>query len=100
MFLHICENKGAVTADQRLCFHYIQSTIHLVFSYEIQRLQPSPVLELVRNHEDRFSYDAALTGLSKILGPTSTKFCVVKLLSLSCRKSGLNHSKSEWYNPK
>ena len=45
----ICENKiadqlyGYPTADQRLCFHYIDSTIPLLPKSEISSLQPSSV---------------------------------------------------------
>ena len=45
----ICENKdanqlhGNPEADQRLCFHYTDSTIHLFPKYEISSLQPSSV---------------------------------------------------------
>ena len=42
----ICKNKdadqlrGDREADQRLCFHYIGSTIHLLSKSEISSLQP------------------------------------------------------------
>ena len=45
----ISENKdadqlrGKRKADQRLCFRYIDSTIHLLSKYEISSLQPSSV---------------------------------------------------------
>ena len=45
----ICENKDtdqlhcSREAEQRLCFHYIDSTIPLVPKYEISSLQPSSV---------------------------------------------------------
>ena len=45
----ICENKDAYQlrgnheADQRLCFRYIGSTIHLLSNSEISSLQPSSV---------------------------------------------------------
>ena len=46
----ICENKdadqlcdGNREADQRLCFRYTDSTIHLLSKYEISSLQPSSV---------------------------------------------------------
>ena len=65
-----CENKDAdqlssnCAADQRLCFHYIDSTIPLLPKFEISCLQPSSVVvqpgsvsDLVRNPEDRFSRD-------------------------------------------
>ena len=43
----ICENKdadqlhGNREADQRLCFHYIDSTIPLLPTYEISSLKPT-----------------------------------------------------------
>ena len=43
----ICENKdadqlrGNREADQRICFRYTDSTIHLLSKYEISSLQPS-----------------------------------------------------------
>ena len=46
----ICENKdadqlrGDRKADQRLCFHYMDSTIPLLPKYEISSLQPSSVV--------------------------------------------------------
>ena len=46
----ICENKdadqlrGYREADQRFCFRYIDSTIPLLPTYEISRLQPSCVV--------------------------------------------------------
>ena len=45
----ICENKdadqlrGNHEADQRLCFHYIDSTIPLLPKYEISSIKPSSV---------------------------------------------------------
>ena len=45
----ICENKdadqirGNREADQRLCFRYIDNTIHLLSKYEISGLKPSSV---------------------------------------------------------
>ena len=45
----ICENKdadqlrGNREADQRLCFHYTDSTIPLLSKYEISSLWPSSV---------------------------------------------------------
>ena len=45
----ICENKdadqlrGNRKADQRLCFRYTDSTIHLLSKYKISSLQPSSV---------------------------------------------------------
>ena len=72
----ICKNKGADqlhghrAADQRLCFCYINSTIHMLSKLEISSLQPSSevvqprlsnfVSDLVGNPEDRFSYVTAL----------------------------------------
>ena len=47
----ICENKGADQlrgnreADQRLCFRYTDSTIHLLPKSEISSLQPSSSLK-------------------------------------------------------
>ena len=61
----ICENKdadqlrGSREADQRLCFRYTGSTISLLRKYEISSLQPSSVLDLVGNPEDRFSQNEA-----------------------------------------
>ena len=46
----ICENKaadqlcGKCTADQRLCFRYLDSTIPLLSKYEISSLYPSCVV--------------------------------------------------------
>ena len=46
----ICENKdtdqlrGDGTADQRLCFHFIGSTIPLLSKSEISSLRPSSVV--------------------------------------------------------
>ena len=46
----ICENKdadqlrGNREADQRLCFHYTDSTIPVLPKYEISSLQPSCVV--------------------------------------------------------
>ena len=46
----ICENKGAdqlrsnCEADQRLCFHYTDSTIPLLAKYKISSLWSSSVL--------------------------------------------------------
>ena len=46
----LCENKdadhlrGNRDADQRLCFHYIDSTIPLLPQYEISSLYPSSVV--------------------------------------------------------
>ena len=48
-FFCICENKAADqlcgnrTADQRLCFRYIDSTIPLLSKSEISSIYPSPV---------------------------------------------------------
>ena len=45
----ICENKdadqlrGKQAADQRLCFHYIDSLINLLHKYKISSLYPSSV---------------------------------------------------------
>ena len=45
----ICENKGGdqlhsyCSADQRLCFSFIDSTFHLLHKSEISRLSPSSV---------------------------------------------------------
>ena len=69
----ICENKdadqlrGNREADQRLCFHYIDSTIPLLRSY-IRNFKPLAILcgctawfvsDLVENPEDRFSHNEA-----------------------------------------
>ena len=45
----ICENKDAdqlrsdCAADQRLCFHYMDSTVPLLSKFEISSLNPSSV---------------------------------------------------------
>ena len=45
----ICENKGADQlcgrheADQRICFRFTDSTIHLLSKFEISSLSPSSV---------------------------------------------------------
>ena len=70
---HICQNIGAdqlrsdCTADQCLCFHYIDRTIPLLPKSEISSLYPFSVAvqpgwsDLVRNTVDRFScYTARL----------------------------------------
>ena len=47
--LYLCENKGAdqlrsnCEADQRLCFHYTDSTIPLLPKPEISSLYPSSI---------------------------------------------------------
>ena len=71
----ICEYKGAdqlhdnCAADQRLCFHYIESTIPLIPQSEISSLKAIVcgctvrfVSDLVGNRADRFSPDMAHTG--------------------------------------
>ena len=68
----ICENKdadqlrGNREADQRLCFHYTDSTITLLSNSEISSLKASSVVvqpdlcwTLVGNPEDRFSHNEA-----------------------------------------
>ena len=58
------ENKGAYqlcscTADKRLCFRYMNSTIPLLPKSEISSFVPFSVVvesDLVRNPDDRFSY--------------------------------------------
>ena len=59
------ENKGAdqlcsnCTADKRLCFHYMNSTIPLLPKSKISNFVPFSVAvesDLVRNPDDRFSY--------------------------------------------
>ena len=61
----ICENKdadqlrGNREADQRLYFHYTDSTIPLLPKSEISSLWPSSVSDLVGNPEDRFSHNEA-----------------------------------------
>ena len=68
----MCEIKatdrlcGDHTADQRLCFHYIDSAIFLLPYYKISSLlvliygcTAQFVLNLVRNPEDRFSCNEA-----------------------------------------
>ena len=70
----ICENKdvdqlrGNREADQRLCFHYMDSTICFLSKAEISRLTLAIfcgytawfVWDLVGNPEDRFSHNEAL----------------------------------------
>ena len=68
-FFFACENKGEnqlrsnCSADQRLCFHYIDSTTPLLSKSEISSLFSSCtaqfVSHLVVNSEDRFSRDGA-----------------------------------------
>ena len=70
-FFCTCENKdadqlcGYREADQRLCFHYRDSTIPLLPKCKISSLYPSPVTtarfvsDLVGNPEDRFSHNEA-----------------------------------------
>ena len=62
----ICENKGTDqlcgnrTADLRLCFCYINSTIPLLSKFlAIFSCTARFVLDLVGNTEDRFSHNAA-----------------------------------------
>ena len=67
----ICENKGADqlhsnhTADQRLCFHYIASTINLLPKSKISSLaifcgsSAWFMSDQVGYPEDRFSHDTA-----------------------------------------
>ena len=66
----ICKNKGAdqlrsnCAADQRLCFLYIDNTIHRLPKYEISNFLICGctflfVSDLVGNHGDRFSHNAA-----------------------------------------
>ena len=68
----ICENKGAdqlrsnCSADQCLCFHYIDNTIPLLYKSEISSLRPSsmavqPGLCRMWSEipKDRFCHDAA-----------------------------------------
>ena len=68
----LCENKGAdqlrsnCEADQRLCFHYVDSTISLLLKTENFNLLDffwnctgRFVSDLVGNPEDRFSRVAA-----------------------------------------
>ena len=61
----ICENKdadqlrGSREADQRLCFRYTDSTIHLLLKSEILSLSDCAarfVWDLVGNPEDPFSH--------------------------------------------
>ena len=69
---YMCQNidadqlRGDREADQRLCFHYIDSTIPLLF--KIRNFKPLAifcgctarfVLGLVGNPEDRFSHNEA-----------------------------------------
>ena len=63
----ICENKGVDqlcgyrTADQRLCFRYIDSTIPLLPNSEISSIKQFSLVvwDLVGNPRDRFSCDEA-----------------------------------------
>ena len=61
----ICENKdtdqlrGNRKADQRLCFHYTDSTIPLLSRSEISSCAARFMSDLVGNPEDRFSHDKA-----------------------------------------
>ena len=63
----ICENKGAdqlrsnCTADQRLCFHYKDSTISLLPKSEFSSLYCTAqfVWDPDENPKDRFSHDEA-----------------------------------------
>ena len=66
----ICENKGAdqllnnCEADQRLCFHYSDSTILLLFKSEILNIYPISkagqfVMDLVGYPAVRFSHVVA-----------------------------------------
>ena len=66
----ICENKGAdqlrnnCEADQRLCFHYSDSTILLLFKSEILSIYPISktgqfVMDLVGNPAVRFYHVVA-----------------------------------------
>ena len=76
---YICENKdtfqlrGNRKADQRLCFHYIDSTIPLLSKSEISSLWPSsvavqPGLCQTRSEtECLFSHDAAQLLFAKYL---------------------------------
>ena len=66
--LYMCENKGAdqlrgsITADQRLCFLYIDCTIPLTiskFQVSSHLLHLRFVSDLVGNPEDRFSHVGA-----------------------------------------
>ena len=62
----ICERK---VVGHRLCFRYMDSTIHLLAKSELKSLQLSSVAvqhdlcrtqsDLVGNTEDKFSHDAA-----------------------------------------
>ena len=65
----LCKNKGAnqlcsnCAADQRLCFHYIDSTIPLFKKMVISSFQPysvvvQPSRDLTVNPKDRFSCNA------------------------------------------
>ena len=64
MLFCILENKGADqlssyrAADQRLCFHYVDSTGPLNFQASSHLLLPYSQV-CVRNQEDRFSHEAA-----------------------------------------
>ena len=67
----ICQNKGAdqphgnSTADQRLCFRYIDSTIPLLLDQKFLAIfcgcTALFVSDLVGNCKDRYSHDAAQT---------------------------------------
>ena len=63
----LCENKdadrlrGNREADQRLCFHYTDSTIRLLLNTKFQAFSCTArfVSDLVGNSEDRFSHHEA-----------------------------------------
>ena len=62
-FLHICENKGHLAADQHLCFHKVDTKIPLLRKSEITSVYPSSVAVQPSFcgtwfSEDRFSRDA------------------------------------------
>ena len=67
---YICENKGTdyCAADQHLCFHYIDSTIHLLPKIEsllsfFRGCTARFVSDLVETPEGRFSHDTAHLAL-------------------------------------
>ena len=81
----ICENKDAdqlrshSTADQRLCFRYIDTTIPLLSKSEISNFCGCTawfVSDLVQNPEDRFSHNEAQLKYAEIINRLGLeRFC-------------------------
>ena len=76
-FSYICESKGTDqlhhnrAADQCLCFRYIEQSLYFINPIfqapsHLLRLY-SPITDLVRNTEDRFSHDAAHIKLRRTI---------------------------------